>query len=82
MTRLVVEAIHRMSSRPWVFVTGRLEGEALRIGDELTVTHDGQAVGVVTVSSVELHGAPGKTTVAVDAGSGELLQEGSVLSLS
>jgi hypothetical protein len=35
MTRLVVVNVHRMSSRPWTFVTGRLEGDALRVGAEL-----------------------------------------------
>lgn len=79
MTRLTVENVHRMSSRPWVFVTGQLEGAPLRIGDELTVTHGGDTVAGVVVRSIELHATAGRTTVAVDAADTELITEGVVL---
>jgi len=79
MTRLIVDNVHRMSSRPWTFLTGRLEGDALRIGDRLGVAGaDGPGEPVV-VQSVELHGAPAKTTVAVEGTSAATIQAGTVL---
>jgi hypothetical protein len=79
MTRLIVEAVHRIPSRPWVFVTGRLEGGDLRPGDELTVAHDGVSVAAAVVRSIELHGPPGKTTIAVDADLADALRDGAEL---
>lgn len=79
MTRLIVEAVHRISSRPWVLVTGRLENGELRIGDELTVTRDDVPTGSATVRSIEFHSAPGRTTIAIDAGSADDLRDGAVL---
>ncbi|MEV6598277.1 hypothetical protein AB0M36_15565 [Actinoplanes sp. NPDC051346] len=79
MTRLVVEAVHRIPSRPWIFVTGRLEGEALHIGDEMTVVCHDLDVAAAVVRSIELHGPPGRTTIAVDAELADALQEGAVL---
>ena len=79
MTRLTVEAVHRIPSRPWVFVTGRLEDGELRIGDKLTVA-DGDADMVsAVVRSIELHSPPGTTTIAVDADIAGALEEGAVL---
>jgi hypothetical protein len=79
MTRLVVERVHRVSRRPWIFLTGRLEGEALRIGDEVTVMY-GEAAAVSTIiRSIELHSLPGKTTVAVDVELADSLGEGAVI---
>ncbi|NMO57772.1 hypothetical protein HH310_42250 [Actinoplanes sp. TBRC 11911] len=77
MTRLIVQNVHRLSSRPWTFLTGRLEGDALRIGDELTFS-DGPAASVV-VRSVELHGGPGMTTVAVEGAFAGEIRAGAVL---
>lgn len=79
MTRLIVENVHRMPSRPWIFVTGRLEGDALRIGDELLVTRAGDPAASVIVQSIELHGAPAKTTVAVEGASADTIRAGTVL---
>lgn len=79
MTRLIVDRVHRIPSRPWVFVTGRLEGDELGIGDELTVARGGVAVGSAVVRSIELHGTPGSTTVAIDADLADLVQDGAVL---
>jgi hypothetical protein len=79
MTRLIVESVHRISSRPWVFVTGRLEGGGLRIGDEMTVTDGDAHTGSAVVRSIELHSAPGKTTIAVDA---ELARDSGMASCS
>lgn len=79
MTRLIVENVHRIPSRPWAFVTGRLEGDELRIGDELVVQH-GDVAGVsAAIRSIELHSAPGKTTVAVDAELADSIRHGTVL---
>jgi hypothetical protein len=79
MTRLIVENVHRMPSRPWTFLTGRLEGDPLRIGDRLGVADaDGPAEPVV-VQAIELHGAPATTTVAVDGASAAAIQVGTVL---
>ncbi|GAA1635655.1 hypothetical protein [Actinoplanes couchii] len=80
MSRLVVERVHRLSSRPWAFVSGRLEGEALRVGDELSVSVGDVVSGQVVVESVELHSAGATTTIAVDGAAAESVREGSVLS--
>jgi hypothetical protein len=79
MTRLIVEKVHRTSSRPWAFVTGRLEGDELRIGDELTVARGDVRVASAVVRSIELHGPPGTTTIAIDADLADAVQDGTVL---
>jgi translation elongation factor EF-Tu-like GTPase len=79
MTRLIVETVHRISSRPWVFVTGRLEGGDLHIGDEMTVTDGNAHTASAVVRSIELHSPPGKTTIAVDAEFAGALRDGVVL---
>ncbi|MET8148280.1 hypothetical protein ACIBSW_26940 [Actinoplanes sp. NPDC049668] len=79
MIRLTVESVHRVSSRPWVFVTGRLEGGELCIGDELTVAHGDVPVASAVVRSIELHSPPGTTTVAIDADLADSVQGGTVL---
>jgi hypothetical protein len=79
MTRFTVEAVHRMASRPWVLVTGRLVGDELRPGDELMVTRGDINVASAVVRSIELHGRPGMTTIAVDADLADTIQDGTVL---
>jgi translation elongation factor EF-Tu-like GTPase len=79
MTRFVVENAHTTSSRPWAFVTGRLEGGELHIGDELAVTHGGVEGATAVVRSIELHSAPDKTTIAIDAAVADSIQSGTVL---
>jgi hypothetical protein len=79
MTRLIVENVHRTSSRPWAFVTGRLEGDELHIGDELTVTHGNIQVATAVVRSIELHSPPDKTTIAIDAALADTIHSGTVL---
>lgn len=78
MTRLIVENVHRIPSRPWLLVTGRLDGAALRIGDVLTVA---TGEDPIVVRSIEIHGAPGRATVAVDAAHAGLIGQGTVLTL-
>ena len=67
MTRLIVESVHRISSRPWVFVTGRLEGGDLRSGDEMSVTYGDAHVASAVVRSIELPAscASSRTTPAM-----------------
>jgi len=79
MTQLIVEAVHRISSRPWLFVTGRVEGDALRIGDEMTVSYGDTNMASAVVRSIEFHSSPGKTTIAVDADLADTIRDGSVL---
>jgi translation elongation factor EF-Tu-like GTPase len=79
MTRLIVERVDRVPSRPWVFVTGRLEGGDLHVGDEMAVEHGDVHVGSAVVRSIELHSPPGKTTIAVDGDLAGLLSDGTVL---
>ncbi|MDY7088375.1 MAG: hypothetical protein SYR96_25115 [Actinomycetota bacterium] len=76
MPRLIAENTHRLSTRPWLLVTGRLEGEALRIGDELSLAGSEAAV---VVRAIELHGALPKTTVAADGDATSSISEGAVL---
>lgn len=79
MTRLIVENVHRIPSRPWAFVTGRLEGDKLRIGDELLVTHGDLPGASAVIRSIEVHSPPGKTTVAIDAEIADSILAGTVL---
>jgi hypothetical protein len=79
MTRLIVENVQRISRRPWVFVTGRLEGDELRIGDKLLVIHGDLPVASAVIRSIEVHSPPGKTTVAVDAVIADAILAGTVL---
>jgi hypothetical protein len=79
MTRLIVENVHRIPSRPWAFVTGRLEGDELRIGDELTVAHGEVSVATAVIRSIELHSPPGKTTIAIDADLADSIRDGVAL---
>ncbi|BCJ56129.1 hypothetical protein Asp14428_76040 [Actinoplanes sp. NBRC 14428] len=66
-SRLIVENVHRFSRRPWIFVTGRLEGGEIAIGDSVSIAYGGRMPVTTTVRSIELHGPPGKTTIALDA---------------
>jgi hypothetical protein len=79
MTRFIVEQVHRTSSRPWAFVTGRLEGDELHIGDKLTVTHGNAQIATAVVRSIEIDGAPDRTTIAIDANLADPVQSGTVL---
>ena len=81
MTQLVVEAVHRFSGRPWIFVTGRLDGGAVRIGDRLLVTYRDLAPVAAVIRTIEMHAPAGRTTIALDAEFGDRLGEGAVLTL-
>jgi hypothetical protein len=78
------DPVHRRKRAPHLeppmgFVTGRLEGGDLRFGDEMTVTYGDARVASAVVRSIELHNAPGKTTIAVDADLADALRDGAVL---
>ena len=79
MTQLFVENLHRLSTRPWVFVTGRLDGGVLRIGDRLSIAYRDQPAVEAIIRTIEIHTRPGKTTIAVDAELADHLGEGAVL---
>jgi hypothetical protein len=81
MTQLFVEVTHRLSGRPWVLVTGRLDDGVLRAGDRMSLDYRGRPPVEVVVRSIELHTRPGKTTIAVDAEPADDLGEGAVLTL-
>ncbi|MEV4758010.1 hypothetical protein AB0J86_23240 [Micromonospora sp. NPDC049559] len=74
---MTVEFVHRISGRSLVLVSGRLEGAALRIGDEIAVrTGDGPEIRTV-VRTVEMHGPPGVATIGVDGSLSDRIEVGS-----
>ncbi|MFG1953050.1 hypothetical protein [Micromonospora sp. NPDC048830] len=78
-SRLVVEAVHRLSGRSWVFATGALEGAPLRIRDAVTIESDqGGLAG--TVEAVELHNRPGLVTIAITSDLAHAVKPGFVIS--
>ncbi|GAA2676819.1 hypothetical protein [Actinoplanes palleronii] len=79
MTRFLVAAVHRIAGRPWALVTGNLAGDALRAGDEMELSDRTGTVHPVVIRSIEMHGPPGTTTLAVDAAFADLLGAGSIL---
>jgi hypothetical protein len=81
-SRFVVERVHRLPRRPWIFVTGRLEGEPLTPGQRVTVRHGDLAVATATIESIEIHSAPGMTTVAIDELFAGVVRAGSMLTAS
>ncbi|NUT34123.1 MAG: hypothetical protein HOV79_13740 [Hamadaea sp.] len=78
-SQLTVERTFKLSGRPWLLVTGVLEGDPLSIGDHVTVHGPGPAVETV-VRSIEMHSAPGTTTIAVDVALDESIKPGTVVS--
>jgi len=79
---LIVENVHRISRRPWIFVTGRLEGGTLAIGDDVSISNGNNAGTSTVIRSIELHGPPGKTTIAVDADLESAIGAGAVITRS
>lgn len=78
-TRLIVERTFKLAGRPYLLVSGALEGDPLRIGDHITVQTGGEPPIATTVRSIELHSAPGTTTVAVDLGLDAQIKPGTVV---
>jgi hypothetical protein len=82
-TRLTVERVDSLLRRPSVvFVTGRLEGEPLHIGDSVTINDDAAGATSAEIRSIEMHTAPGTVTIALDADLKPLIRGGVVISRS
>jgi len=82
-TRLTVERVDTISRRPsMVFVTGTLEGGPLHIGDSVVIDDIDRAATHTVIRSVEVHTAPGKSTIALDAALKPLIRSGVVISRS
>ena len=79
MSRLTVERTFRLSSRPWLLVTGVLDGGPLRIGDHVVVQAGDQPPAQTVIRSIEMHSAPGTATIAVDLDLNELIRPGTVV---
>lgn len=79
--RMVVEFVHRISNRPWIFVSGRLEGAELRVGDQVQVRVPGGPNLPATVKTIELHGPPGITTLGLDDPLIDLVKVGSIITI-
>jgi hypothetical protein len=67
-------AVHGTIGNPWVYVSGTLEGDELRVGDDVTLAVDGVDVTTTSVRSVESYSPPPITTVAIDAAVADLLR--------
>jgi hypothetical protein len=68
MSTLVVERVDSLPSRPSrVLVTGPLDGEPLSVGDDVAVYDGERLVAETTIRSIEIHSAPGRTTLALEA---------------
>jgi len=78
--RLIVERVATVWRRPWVMVTGRLEGGPLKVGDAISISHGARPAVPAVIRSIEVHGPAGQVTVAVDAGLAAVLGPGAVIS--
>ena len=80
-TWLTVERVDSLSRRPsMVFVTGRLEGEPLHVGDSVIINDDAAGATSAEIRSIEMHTAPGTVTIALDANLKPLIRGGVVIS--
>ena len=79
-TRLIVERVATVWRRPWVMVTGRLEGSSLAAGDEISISYGDRPAAVTVIRSIEVHGPAGMVTIAVDREHEALLGPGAVIS--
>jgi hypothetical protein len=79
MTRLTVEQAFRLAGRGWLMVTGVLAGDPLYIGDHIVIQSGEQSPVQTVIRTIEIHSAPGTTTIAVDLGLDELIRPGTVI---
>jgi translation elongation factor EF-Tu-like GTPase len=79
MCTLTVERTFKLSSRPWLLVTGVLDGGPLNIGDHVVVQGGDPPSAQTVIRSIEMHSAPGTTTIAVDLALDELIRPGTVI---
>jgi hypothetical protein len=73
MSRLALVGLNSVIGEAWVRVTGTLEGDELRVGDEVTLAVDGVNVTTAIVRAVESYSPPHLRTIAVDATVANLL---------
>ena len=73
MSRIVLVGLNGVIGEDWVRVTGTLEGDELRVGDEVTLAVDGVDVTTAIVRAVESYSPPHLMTIAVDAAVANLL---------
>jgi translation elongation factor EF-Tu-like GTPase len=78
-SRLMVERVDSISSRPWIFVTGHLDGGPLAVGDSVSIHDADQPVIRTVIRSIEIHNAPGKTTIMLDASLKPSVRAGAVI---
>ena len=78
--RLVVERVAAVWRRPWVMVTGRLEGGPLAVGDPISIAHSDNPAVTAVIRSIEAHGPGGQTTIAIDSELAGSIGPGAVIS--
>jgi hypothetical protein len=66
-SRLVVERVDVLPSRPWVLVSGQLTGAPVAVGDDVIIRYGDRPDVHTAVRGIELHTRPGTTTLAIDA---------------
>jgi hypothetical protein len=54
-SRLVVERVDRITTRPWLYLTGRWEGDSMAPGDEMTIEYEGRDAVSAVIRGVEFH---------------------------
>ena len=82
-TRLTVERVDTISRRPSrIFVTGTLEGGPLHIGDSVVIDDVDRAATHTVIRSIEVHTAPGRATITLDAALKAFVRSGVVISRS
>lgn len=78
-TQLTVQRTFKLSGRPYLLVVGTLEGGPLPIGDHVTIQTGGRTAAETEIRSIEVHSAPGTTTIAVDVDLAEQIEPGTVV---
>jgi translation elongation factor EF-Tu-like GTPase len=77
---LTVERVDAIASRPTrIFVSGRLEGGPLHVGDRVVV-HDGGSDTSTEIRAIEMHSGRGLITIALDAELKSLIRTGTIIS--
>lgn len=79
-SRMVVRAVHRVSGRPWIFVSGPLDGSPLRVGDTVTVEGPDGGVDRGSIETIDLHSPDGLVTFALPAQLADVVKVGAVIS--
>lgn len=64
-TVFVVSAVHRLSGRPWVAVSGRFLKGALKQGDVVVIHTSGKPEMTTEVTLIEFHPTPGTATIGI-----------------